>query len=222
MFLFLQYGVEHAHIFLARLFVHSVDPCHPWCPCAVSSPLSLLTVSRILAVVYSVPSQTYNERGVEGLPQSMSRLNTAWYMQGNSGAGNQLKPGESTYILRALPDHQQTAALAKKTAELWIGNPANKMMLPEMMRAADASGDGLIDIDEARRLSALSSNSMLHGSSVRSFVFARQFKVLMEKAGAVGDINKLFAEIDDGDGQLTISEVRKLADRNRTKFKAAN
>ena len=44
----------------------------------------------------------------------------------------------------------------------------------------------------------------------------------MEKAGAKGDINKLFAEIDDGDGQLTIAEVRKLADRNRTKFKAAN
>ena len=49
-----------------------------------------------------------------------------------------------------------------------------------------------------------------------------EFKALMQKAGAVGDVNKLFAEIDDGDGLLTAAEVRKLADRNRNKFKAQN
>ena len=127
-------------------------------------------------MVYSVPQQTYNEKGVEGLPQSMSRLNTAWYTTGNSGAGTTsgtLKlPRESTYIERALPPDQRTEAIATKTAALWKSNPANAMQLPDAMLFADESGDGLIDREE--------------------------FKMLMEKAGAVGDVSKLFAEIDDG------------------------
>ena len=105
-------------------------------------------------------------------------------------------PRESTYIERAIPDDQRTEALAWKTAHLWKSNPANAMQLPDALSFADESGDGLIDKEE--------------------------FKALMQKAGAVGDVNKLFAEIDDGDGLLTAAEVRKLADRNRNKFKAQN
>jgi hypothetical protein len=127
-------------------------------------------------MVYSVPQQTYNEKGVEGLPQSLSRLNTTWYSPSNSGAGTTsgtLKlPRESTYIERALPPDQRTEALAAKTAALWKSNPANAMQLPDALSFADASGDGLIDRAE--------------------------FKQLMQAAGAVGDVDKLFAEIDDG------------------------
>ena len=152
------------------------------------------------AMVYSVPQQVHNEKGVEGLPQTMSRLNNSWYTTSNSGAGTTsgtLKlPRESTYIERAIPDDQRTEALAWKTAHLWKSNPANAMQLPDALSFADESGDGLIDKEE--------------------------FKALMQKAGAVGDVNKLFAEIDDGDGLLTAAEVRKLADRNRNKFKAQN
>ena len=36
-------------------------------------------------------------------------------------------------------------------------------------------------------------------------------------------MEKLFAEVDaDGDGELTMEELKRLGDRNRTKFKALN
>ena len=69
--------------------------------------------------------------------------------------------------------------------------------LPDSLKLADASGDGLID--------------------------ANEFKDLMAAAGAIGDSGRIFAEIDkDGDGVLTADEVRLLAERNRNKFKAQN
>ena len=38
-----------------------------------------------------------------------------------------------------------------------------------------------------------------------------------------GNVEKLFAEVDaDGDGELTMEELKRLGDRNRTKFKALN
>lgn len=133
-------------------------------------------------MVYSVPAQTFNERGVEGLPQSLSRMHTAWYKPSNSGAINQQTPAPSSWQ-RSLPPGQQTEALAAKAAQKWLGNPANKMQLPSSMFAADKSGDGVIDRSE--------------------------FEGLMKQAGAVGDTSKLFASVDaDGDGVLTADEVR--------------
>ena len=121
-------------------------------------------------MVFSVPQQTYNERGVEGLPQSMSRIHTTWYQPSNSGAANQQAPGFSTWQ-NSLPPEQQTAALAKKTAELWMSSKTNLMQLPSQLKAADASGDGVIDQEE--------------------------FKTLMEQVGGGGDSQKIFAEVTD-------------------------
>lgn len=119
-------------------------------------------------MVFSVPQQTYNERGVEGLPQSMSRIHTTWYLPSNSGAANKYPMGESTYQ-RSLPAEQQTAAVAAKTAKLWMSNKANMMQLPSQLAAADASGDGVIDQDE--------------------------FRTLMDQVGGSGDAQKIFAEV---------------------------
>ena len=119
-------------------------------------------------MVFSVPSQTYNERGIEGLPQSMSRIHTTWYLPSNSGAANKQPPGESTWQ-NSLPAEQQTAAVAAKTAKLWMTNKANQMQLPAQLAAADASGDGVIDQQE--------------------------FRTLMDQAGASGDAQKIFAEV---------------------------
>ena len=121
-------------------------------------------------MVFSVPSQTYNERGIEGLPQSMSRIHTTWYLPSNSGAANRQPPGQSTWQ-NSLPEEQQTAAVAAKAAKLWMSNKANQMQLPAQLAAADASGDGVIDQQE--------------------------FRTLMDQAGASGDASRIFAEVSE-------------------------
>jgi len=90
-----------------------------------------------------------------------------------------------------------TEEVAKRTATQWLSNPTNKMQLPSSVTAADADGDGLIDKEE--------------------------FATLLAQAGGRGNVEKLFAEVDaDGDGELTMEELKRLGDRNRTKFKALN
>ena len=69
-------------------------------------------------MVFSVPQQTANERGIEGLPQSLSRLHTGFYKPGHSGSLNTLPHADSTWE-RQLPPEQQTHGLAAKTAQLW-------------------------------------------------------------------------------------------------------
>ena len=103
---------------------------------------------------------------------------------------------KGSWELRVLPPSQQAESLGAAAALLWKANPANNMSLPATIEAADADGDGTIDVDE--------------------------FKVMLEKAGAGVDVAKLFAQIDkDGDGELTAEEMQMLQDRNR-RFKASS
>ena len=150
----------------------------------------------VVPMPYSVGRQTANERGIEGLPQSLSRMHTTWYSPGNSGAINTVPPASGTWERNVLPTSQRAPALGATAAELWKSNPANAMTLPSNLTLADKDGDGTIDVNE--------------------------FKDLLTATGASGDVAKLFAQIDkDGDGNLTADEIALLQDRNR-KFKAAN
>ena len=144
---------------------------------------------------YSVPAQTANEKGVEGLPQSLSRLNSTWYQPGHSGAINKSPPAKGSWQSQ-LPETQLAPSLGAASALLWKSNPANSMTLPSMLENADADGDGTIDIAE--------------------------FKTLLAAAGSGADVNKLFAKYDkDGDGELTAEEIQAIQDANR-KVKAIN
>ena len=147
---------------------------------------------------FSVPQQTFNERGVEGLPQSLSRLHTTWYKTGTSGAINKSPAAMGTWETNVLPPSQQSDALGASAALMWKSNPANAMTLPSNLAGADADGDGTIDRSE--------------------------FSSLVAQSGAKGaDLDKLFAQIDkDGDGELTAEEIALLQDINRNKVKAAN
>ena len=74
------------------------------------------------------------------------------------------------------------------------------MQLPQNLTLADADGGGTIDRSEFSDLLA-ASGVAANGS----------------------DMAALFAEADkDGDGELTVDEIKTLGDRNRNKFKAQN
>ena len=72
--------------------------------------------------------------------------------------------------------------------------------LPQNLALADADGGGTIDKSEFGDL--LAQSGVTAGSN---------------------DLAALFAEADkDGDGELTVDEIKSLGDRNRNKFKAQN
>jgi hypothetical protein len=88
---------------------------------------------------YSVPQQTANERGVEGLPQSCSRLNTAWYTPGNSGAINRSKAMAGSWERNVVPTTQKAEALGGAAAALWKSNPSNSISLPSLIQVSAAA-----------------------------------------------------------------------------------
>ena len=93
-----------------------------------------------------------------------------------------------------------TEEIAKRAASMWLSNPANKMQLPQNVALADADGGGTIDKSEFGDL--LAQSGITAGGN---------------------DMAALFAEADkDGDGELTVDEIKTLGDRNRNKFKAQN
>jgi len=146
---------------------------------------------------FDVPQQTANERGIEGLPQSLSRMHTAWYKPSNAGAGNQQPVPIGSWERNVVPLSQKAEALGAGAAKLWKLNASNNMTLPTHITHADEDGDGTIDIQE--------------------------FKELLKKSGGnTANFEQLFAKIDkDGDGELTAEEISTLLDARR-KFKATN
>ena len=147
---------------------------------------------------FAVPQQTANERGVEGLPQSLSRLSTTWYKPGQSGALNNSPIQKGSWETNVLPPSQQAPSLGAEAAILWRSNPTNAMTLPSTMSAADADGDGTIDRSEFAGL-------------------------LAQAGGASANIEALFAQMDkDGDGELTAEEIAMLQEIQRGKVKASN
>ena len=122
-------------------------------------------------------------------------MHTTWYKPGTSGAINKVPPVPGTWEKNVLPESQKAPSLGATAAELWKSNPANAMTLSGNVDAADADGDGKINVNE--------------------------FKDLLAAAGANADVAKLFAELDkDGDGDLTAEEIAILQERNRNKVKA--
>ena len=147
---------------------------------------------------YSVPQQTANERGVEGLPQSFSRMHTTWYTPGQSGASNKSPKMAGSWETNVLPSTQKADALGAAAAHLWKSNPSNSMTLGSNISAADQDGDGTIDVGEFKEL-------------------------LKSSGGNTANVQQLFAQMDkDGDGELTAEEIAALLDAERNKFKASN
>ena len=83
-----------------------------------------------------------------------------------------------------------TEESAKRAALMWKSVPTNMLQLPDHVRKADGDGDGLINKDEFKEL------------------MRQTTKNLGEK-----EMKRLFAQIDaDGDGELTMAELKKLSD----------
>ena len=66
---------------------------------------------------FDVPQQTANERGIEGLPQSLSRMHTAWYKPSNAGAGNQQPVPIGSWERNVVPLSQKAEALGAGAAD---------------------------------------------------------------------------------------------------------
>ena len=84
---------------------------------------------------------------------------------------------------------------------MWKNNPNNFMQLPTYVREADDDGDGLISKDEFRKLLSKSGLSNMSEKEAQA----------------------LFAKVDaDGDGDLTMVELKQIAEMGRGKVKAQN
>ncbi len=94
-----------------------------------------------------------------------------------------------------------TEDIAKNVARMWKGNPNSFMQLRSYVREADDDGDGLISKDEFRKLLDKSGLGNMSDSEARA----------------------LFAKVDkDGDGDLTMAELKQIAEMGRGKVKAQN